>query len=285
MRYSVIVPAYNAASTIERTLRSVLAQEPPPAEIVVGDDASTDDTVSLAEGLGARVLRLPKGNGSVARNRAAALAESPLLLFMDADDEWLPGKAAAHLAAWASESPSFVLDGARRVRPDGSSSATSGFPDRRPVTWEDMTDHQSWTCGSAFSISASHYEKVGGFNEALPAMQDVEFWIRAAHELGPGLNLGEVLTIYYQTGGSVSKAPRDVSAQMARLRASMPFLGTKHERALANTLHFQNALNAGFPGCLRHFAAAGWPVGDPRLLRYLAITIKRRLTSKGTRSV
>ncbi len=281
MDYSVIVPAHNAADTIERTLRSVMAQEPPPNEIVVGDDASTDGTPDLAEGLGAKVLRLPKGNGSIARNRAAKAATTSLLMFMDADDEWLPGKVSAHLEAWTSDSPSFVLDGAIRVRPSGKGSKVNGNPQRRLLEWQLMVDYRNWTCGSAFSVSADHFWAAGGFNEGLPAMQDVDFWIRCAHAVGPALNLGRALTIYHQTGGSVSKAKRDVGGLLQKLQQSMPFLEPKHLAELRRTLAFQNALNSPMPEALGFFRMTGWPLLDKRLAKYLLLSTLRTVRPPG----
>jgi glycosyltransferase involved in cell wall biosynthesis len=93
---SVIIPARNEARTIAGLIRSVQEQAPPgwAVEVVLVDDGSTDDTVAVARGAGARVLELGQrpggGNPAVARNRGALTATGDPLVFLDAD--CLPAK-------------------------------------------------------------------------------------------------------------------------------------------------------------------------------------------------
>lgn len=93
---SVIVPAYNAAGTIERAVVSALAQTLEPSEIIVVDDCSSDGTVDLvARRFGAeprvRVLSTSANSGpSRARNVAIAAARGDWIALLDADDAWLP---------------------------------------------------------------------------------------------------------------------------------------------------------------------------------------------------
>jgi glycosyltransferase involved in cell wall biosynthesis len=92
---SVIIPCFNAAATLERAVESCLAQ-PEAVEIIVVDDASTDDSAEIAARLASRdqrvvLHRMDKNGGPArARNRGARLACQPLLSFLDADDEYLP---------------------------------------------------------------------------------------------------------------------------------------------------------------------------------------------------
>jgi glycosyltransferase involved in cell wall biosynthesis len=94
---SVIVPAWNAAGTIDATLRSVRAQTYSPLEIVVVDDGSTDGTASVVEALGAddpRILLIRQTNQGVAAARNAGIAEAKgeFVAPVDADDLWHPDK-------------------------------------------------------------------------------------------------------------------------------------------------------------------------------------------------
>ena len=70
LSYAVIIPAYNAERTIDETLRSVLNQTVSPAEIVVVDDGSTDETVSIAESFGKSVRVLRQSNRSRISNKS-----------------------------------------------------------------------------------------------------------------------------------------------------------------------------------------------------------------------
>jgi glycosyltransferase involved in cell wall biosynthesis len=97
---SVVIPLYNKAASITRTLESVFSQLRSPEEVIVVDDGSTDSSATLVrEQFGTRIrLLCQKNQGeSAARNAGLAAASHPHVCFLDADDEWLPG----HLSAIA----------------------------------------------------------------------------------------------------------------------------------------------------------------------------------------
>jgi glycosyltransferase involved in cell wall biosynthesis len=118
---SVVIPAYNAAPYLAETLTSVRAQTAPHYEIIVVDDGSIDDTVSIAERFGARCLRQSNLGASTARNAAIRAARGQYVAFLDADDLWAPDKLekqAAYLAAHPDTvwiySDALVFDSATR---------------------------------------------------------------------------------------------------------------------------------------------------------------------------
>ncbi len=92
IRFSVIIPAYNAAETISRALESVMNQSYAAHEIIVVDDASTDNTYQLlTEKYGQKVKIIQKvinGGGSIARNAGMEVATGNYIAFLDADDVW-----------------------------------------------------------------------------------------------------------------------------------------------------------------------------------------------------
>ena len=108
---SVIIPCFNSSSTIERALRSVEHQSLQPFEVLVVDDASSDNTVSIIENFAratALNIRLIKqevnGGPSVARNVGWNAATSEFIAFLDADDMWHPQKLALQLDAMKAHS-------------------------------------------------------------------------------------------------------------------------------------------------------------------------------------
>jgi arabinofuranan 3-O-arabinosyltransferase len=105
---TVVVPTRNSTATIDRCLRSVLAQTV-PVEMVVVDNFSDDGTVRVAEGLGCRVISAGPER-STQRNIGAKDASAPFLLFVDSDMVLQPGAAEACLrAAGSREDVAVVL--------------------------------------------------------------------------------------------------------------------------------------------------------------------------------
>lgn len=89
MLISVIIPAYNAARTIQPCLAAIRSQQAPglECEIIVVDDGSTDETAMQAQRCGARVLSQPNSGPASARNRGANAARGSIVVFTDADCE------------------------------------------------------------------------------------------------------------------------------------------------------------------------------------------------------
>jgi len=94
MDIAVIVPTYNRAHLIGETLDSILAQSYAPAEVVVADDGSTDDTESVVARYAPRVryMRIQNSGPCRARNAGVAASTAPWLAFCDSDDLWQPDR-------------------------------------------------------------------------------------------------------------------------------------------------------------------------------------------------
>ena len=98
-RLTIIIPCFNSAKTIERSLASVLAEDGVPFECIVVDDGSTDESADLVQAVADRddrviLSRLPANAGvSNARNHGLAMARGEWIAFHDADDRMRPGLA------------------------------------------------------------------------------------------------------------------------------------------------------------------------------------------------
>lgn len=102
VKVSVILPVYNRSGSLADSMMSVLNQSYRDLELIVVDDASTEDIKSIVENIGdarVRYLRQARNGGaSVARNAGLAAAQGEYIAFQDSDDLWLPGKLKAQMA-------------------------------------------------------------------------------------------------------------------------------------------------------------------------------------------
>lgn len=115
---SVVIPCYNCADTIERAVASVARQTSMPADVILVDDASTDDTLSVLYALRAqygrawvRVIALARNAGpGAARNMGWGASTQSYVAFLDADDTWHADKLGIQ-AAWMMQHPDAALTG------------------------------------------------------------------------------------------------------------------------------------------------------------------------------
>ena len=90
---SVVIPTYNYGRFVETAIASVLSQSVVPAEIIVIDDGSVDDTASRVQAIahpGLRYVYQRNAGEAAARNHGIRLAQGEWLAFLDADDFWSP---------------------------------------------------------------------------------------------------------------------------------------------------------------------------------------------------
>ncbi len=135
---SVIMPAHNAAATIEAGLKSLSAQSYDRLEILVVDDASEDDTPERVKRLACcdrriRLLASPQRQGAaLARNRGLVEAKGSYLTFQDADDWSAPDRIERQLAALLADRRALAsLCAYRRVDPDGLPVTINGVLHRK----------------------------------------------------------------------------------------------------------------------------------------------------------
>ncbi len=91
--FSVVIPLYNKANTVKRTVNSVLNQTCQDFEIVVVDDGSIDNSTSIVQEIGddrITVIQQPNNGVSEARNKGIEHAKGQFITFLDADDEYDP---------------------------------------------------------------------------------------------------------------------------------------------------------------------------------------------------
>ena len=183
MTISIIIPAYNAARWLPRSIESVLTQTRPADEVIVVDDGSTDNTAEVCRTYANRVRYVRRENGglSAARNTALALSRGEWFLSLDADDMLYP-QALSALAEKAENSDAGVVYGFVLQRRDPAvETRLASLPYAVGAPPEPARAHFWWTAintaGSAL-VRRSLHEKVGGFDESFRQVEDCEYWLR-----------------------------------------------------------------------------------------------------------
>jgi glycosyltransferase involved in cell wall biosynthesis len=206
---SVVIPAFNAAWCVHKAIDSVLAQEFRDFELLVIDDGSTDNTdVVLARyGDAIQVVRQPNGGLSNARNAGIRESRGELVAFLDADDWWLPGKLARQVALMrAQPTVGFVSVAARVVDMEGRLlnmwSCTACTGPLLPHLFGANGDVAG--SGSAVMVRRELFNRVGGFDESLRSLEDVDMWMRLAAVAGYAC-IDEPLVVILKRPGSMSR--------------------------------------------------------------------------------
>lgn len=260
-----------------RAIESALSQSVAPLEVVVGCDGCTDGTASLARSAGAKVVEIPKANGSVARNAAMRECSGDVVFFLDADDWWSEGKVEAHMAVWEARAPSFVIDRSTPVTLSGDRAYWTGGLDREgPADWTEFLSHHAWASGSSFSVRRTTYDSVGGFNERLTKFQDVDFWVRCAHAAGPAYTLRASYTNYSISDlPTVSKSTAQVDENLARLFEGWPFASEEQRATFASHTYLTVAEVTPWPKSVELFKRAHWPLTKPFFWKCLYQSLRR----------
>jgi glycosyltransferase involved in cell wall biosynthesis len=196
---SVVVPTRNRSALLAMTLRSVLRQQDVELEVIVVDEASTDDTPAMLGGLGdarVRVLRhdVPYGV-STARNRGAAAAVGEWLAFVDDDDLWAPDKLAEQLRAAASAGRDWVYTGSVNISDEGH--IIYGRPPLAPQQMMAVLPRHNAIPGGGSNVVVRRaaWDRVGPFDTRLRNTEDWEMWIRLAKH-GPPAWVARPLLAY-----------------------------------------------------------------------------------------
>jgi glycosyltransferase involved in cell wall biosynthesis len=179
---SVIIPTFNRGWCLGQAVDSVLAQAYPDLELIVVDDGSTDATPRLLAGYGGRlhVLRCEHRGVSAARNAGIAAAGAELIAFLDSDDLWLPGKLSRQVAFFTRNPQALICQteelwvrNGRRVNPGKRHRKRAG------IIFEPSLE-LCLVSPSAVMVRRELLERVGLFDEALPACEDYDLWLRVS---------------------------------------------------------------------------------------------------------
>ena len=170
---SVVVPCYNNSIYVSEAISSILAQSVPPAEIIVVDDGSTDDSLSRIARFGGAVTLLRQANRGAAgaRNAGVAATSQPFIAFLDADDAWPENRLAAMLALLAGTGADLVFGLVRQcLGVVGPNAPLHG-------------DVMPGRLAGSVVVQRRFFDRVGPFDEGLRSAEMID-WLSRAQALG-----------------------------------------------------------------------------------------------------
>lgn len=184
-RVSIVLPVFNAAQTLEATLRSLWLQSFRDFEVVAVNDGSTDGTgriLARQHDPRLRVFDAAHGGVSASRNRGIREARGEFVAFIDGDDLWTADKlerqvAALDAAPGAALAYSWTdqIDGAGRVIQRGSHVRAEG------MVYPQLAARNFLDCGSTPLVRRGLLLEAGPFDETLRGGEDWDLWLRIAH--------------------------------------------------------------------------------------------------------
>lgn len=209
-RVSVVIPAYNAGSVIERAVLSVTSQNFPIHEILVYDDCSSDDTRDVLGDLASKhqhlVLMFGETNHGAGHARMELLkrAKGEFIAFLDADDVWHDTKLQKQIELMERTGAHLTYTGSKIVSSDGRV-----LGERRPP--KSLSFSRLLLDNVISTSSAVVRNDLSGVREMphIRRRQDYAYWIQLFQQ-NPNLKvlgLSEPLITYYRNEGSLSSNP------------------------------------------------------------------------------
>ena len=212
---SVVVPTFNRAYLIKRSIDSVLKQTYKNFEILIIDDGSTDNTYDVVSTIGddrIKYIRYSSNQGAAyARNEGIKLSKYDYIAFQDSDDVWNADKlekqmkmileSDANMGLVYCEYHYNGLNGIEGICPNRDISLSQKSGNKFPYL---LTGNMIGT--PTMLVRKEVFEKVGGFDESYSCLEDYEFALRVASMYKIGF-VPECLMEVYATNESVTNNP------------------------------------------------------------------------------
>ncbi|MEH6955598.1 glycosyltransferase family 2 protein [Neobacillus drentensis] len=208
MRFSIIIPTYNAEKFITRGVKSVLKQTFDDFELIVVDDGSKDRTLERLKSINdERLVVISQANKgvSIARNTGISNAHGEFVCFLDADDEYLPNHL-EHLAGLITENPSKEFFATRfcvSLRTDSNNiimPATTGDVKYYEDAVQEMLRNTEMIWTGCVCIKREMFEKYGMFEPGVKLGEDTDMWKRVY--VHSGIVYSDTVTVQRNRDGS-----------------------------------------------------------------------------------
>lgn len=212
--FSVIVPVFNKAPHLERSIDSVLRQTYGDFELILVDDASTDGSFDILQRYNDPRIRIlsraaPGPGGYAARNLGIKEAKFNWIAFLDADDEWDKTRLAKLVELSHDFPKAKILSSGweeffneQKIHLDDYSQKYLSFPSHHFDIYTLLLDKQP-ICTSVAVVNKDLLLKVKGFDEKWKRGADLELWLRLLLTGAKGAWLNERTAVYYKNASNM----------------------------------------------------------------------------------
>ena len=244
---SIIIPTYNRAGLLKKSINSVLNQTFKNFEVIIVDDGSTDNTENVIKSFNNSKIRYIKNKKNIgaatARNIGIKTAKGKFIAFQDSDDEWLPKKLKKQVEILtAHQNNNIVYTGFWRIKDNRK----TYIPLNR-VKCKEGNIYKELLEGNFIStqtllMKRECFEKAGMFDENLPRFQDWELVLRLSKHYDFKF-IDKPLALCYYT-------PKSISTDSDALLKAFKIIKEKYFKDLNNKLLAKHYFRVGNTLCL-----------------------------------
>jgi glycosyltransferase involved in cell wall biosynthesis len=274
LRVSVIMPTYNAGKFIEKAIQSVLAQTYPHWELIIVDDASTDNTQAIVQSFDDTRIRYHKaeriGHPAGVRNTGLRLATGDLIAFLDSDDLYYPETlekltrpllknpelTAVYGFAFSMDEVENPLPQTINLIPNPAANLAIGeppygLPPDYSHSWENIVTSRISCLLSGLVLRRATWESIGFFNETLCGPEDYEFYVRMFLNNYTGVYcLSDYVYKYRIHAASLTKSPEHYQKLLSSCLTIMDWMFNR----AGIPEHVRSYESRAYMGCYRYLA-------------------------------
>ena len=200
-KVSVVIPSYNSSSYINKAIESVLNQTYGNLEVIVADDASTDDTCTVVQKIidprVKLIRRKENGGAAAARNSAIDAATGRYIAFLDSDDYWLLDKLSVQISKMQEKAKSFSY----------TSYIAKSEKDEMLIEVPEEVNYVRLLRGNIIGTSTVVYDVASLGKIYMPSLrmtEDFATWLNILRQCDSALGIRKPMTYYTRRSNSLS---------------------------------------------------------------------------------
>ncbi len=243
---SVIIPTFNRENLLSQSIKSILSQSYQDFEIIVVDDASTDNTRKIVESFNVdkiRYIRHKKNKGgAIARNTGIKTAKGKYIAFQDSDDRWLPMKLEKQIKIFENSPPEIglVYTGLWKIKGDKKIYIPSGANKKDGDVYKELLK-RNFVAAPTILVSKRFLDKAGMFDKRLSRLQDWELAINLSRYC-KFKYINKPLVISSYTSNSIS-SDREALIESFKIILAKYFKDISKNKKLLSDYYFRISVN------------------------------------------